>query len=121
MPKEMIRRLKREKMDLETQGQPPEENNKRRQINMIRKQIQTRKKFSFNFFDVLKYFLCCFAVAKKEHMKSFETFRKYILFKKGKAKMLDELDAATLMKSVRNLKTMSQIIFNRHQKLLLKF
>jgi len=70
---------------------------------------------------VVNFFLCCLSKASRDQLKKVETFRKHVLFKKGKEKMIDELDAATLMKTVRNLKTMSQIMFNKHQKLLMKF
>lgn len=74
---------------------------------MIRKQVLQRRKFKYNFCDVFNYFFCCLSKASRDQLKKVETFRKHALFQKGKEKMVDELDAATLMKTVRNLKTMS--------------
>jgi hypothetical protein len=92
-------------------------------VNSLLISMITRKRFLYTFKDMVLYVIRCFCIrdlqsARKKNPKA---ARKHIYLAKAEDKLTHELDIMTLIKSVRNLRLISQVILSQRNKMLLRF
>jgi hypothetical protein len=69
--------------------------------------ILNRARFEYGINDMMKYIAYCICLRKKKHLAKDPLLRKFALFKKGKQKLMHELDCVTLVKSIRMVKLLT--------------
>mmetsp|Transcript_3313 Transcript_3313/g.3290 ORF Transcript_3313/g.3290 Transcript_3313/m.3290 type:complete len:96 (+) Transcript_3313:784-1071(+) len=90
-------------------------------INSVTMAIIQRKRFHYKvseIIDYLKKFLCFRNVYS---MKTRPEIKKHFYFEKAEKKLCKELDVINLLKSIRNMKLMSQTLLTQRHRMLLKF
>ncbi|CDW78338.1 UNKNOWN [Stylonychia lemnae] len=97
------------------------------QIKQIKPQqvlddISQRFRFQYSIIKTLQYFFCCVPITsicckKRYRVKN----REHLLFEKGLDKLAKEFDALSLIKMMKDVKIMTQIIFNPMQQILMNF
>lgn len=88
-------------------------------ISYIQSEISKRKRLKYGYRDLVSYVLCCVICRRKKSLK--KRLKKHVLVEKGRKKLAKELDAVTIVKSIRQLKLLTKILMNNQQKLLLGF
>ena len=84
-------------------------------------EMDRRDRFTYTLRDVWDYIghcICCKSIKK---IKLDPELKKHIIYKRGSKKLLHELDCITFLKSIRQLKLITQIFLNQNQKLMLRF
>jgi len=94
---------------------------KLKNINTITRGIIERKRFTYSSSDIfhyLKLFLCCRDLSK--HRRN-PRIQKHFFFEKAENKLQKELDVINLLKSMRNMKLVAQVLLSQRQRMLLRF
>lgn len=60
-----------------------------------------RSIFKYGLVDILGYYMCCAYCRKKKNLIKNPRLRKHVLLEKGKDKLDSEMDAVTLVRSIR--------------------
>jgi hypothetical protein len=84
-------------------------------INQILINLISRRRFSYNWRDVFTYVLRCLCI-RKTHTRDH-----HFLYQKGEKKLSKELDVISLLKSLRQIKLLTQVTLSQKQKFMLKF
>ena len=94
-------------------------------INTVLISIINRKRFKYTFRDIINYIFRCICFRSKQRLRSNmrqdQSFKKQYIFQKGTKKLSQELDVLNLLKSIRQIKLLTQVILSQKQKLLLRF
>ncbi|TNV85532.1 hypothetical protein FGO68_gene3405 [Halteria grandinella] len=86
-------------------------------IGTILVNLINRKRFTYTFKDICESLVKCLFLRKTNATKD----KQHFLFKKGEHKLKQELDMISLLKSMRQIKLLTQVILNQRQKMLLRF
>ena len=90
-------------------------------INLILMNLINRQRFIYSALDILRY-LRDFVFCRRLHnLRHSHRYKKHFLFAKGQEKLDEELNVITLLKSIRQLKLLTQVLLNQKQKLMLRF
>ena len=88
----------------------------------IKKLLFDRGVFRYPLKTVLHYVFCCASCRRiKQNAKSSNHFRWHMLYDQGEGKLQEELDCITFLKTIRQLKLLTQVLLTRKQKLMLRF
>ncbi|CAI2359077.1 unnamed protein product [Moneuplotes crassus] len=87
----------------------------------LEKSMRERRVFKYGYTDILHYLFCCVVCRRKRTMRLKPRFRDHLYYEIGEEKLLDELDCVTIIKAVRQLKILTQVLFDKKQKFLMKF
>ena len=92
-------------------------------VNSLIISMITRKRLIYKFKDIMLYVIRCFCIRDLQKAKRSNpaAARKHIYLAKAEDKLTHELDIMTLVKSVRSLRLLSQVILSQRNKMLLKF
>lgn len=86
--------------------------------------ILQRTRFRYGYQEILHYITHCrffkrMRKNKKNPLGSMD--KRHLLYKKGNEKLERELDVVNLVKSIRQLRLMSQVLLGPNERMLLKF
>ena len=97
-------------------------------IRLVTLNLVNRKRFIYTARDIFHYILHCICIRKVKFKKfngNREKWRrilkKHYQFEEGEEKLQDELDVVTLLKTIRRVKIMSNIIMTQTQNMFLNF
>ena len=85
------------------------------------KSMRERRVFKYGYLDILHYLFCWVICRRKRTLSKKPKFRDHLYFEVGHEKLLDELDWVTIIKSIRKLEILTQILLNKRQKFMMKF
>jgi len=83
--------------------------------------INERRVFKYGYWLIFHYILCWVKCRKEKSMRLKKNFRDQVYYNVGQDKLVNELDWVTIIKSIRRLKILTQILLNKKQRFLLKF
>lgn len=86
-----------------------------RDMQAVMMNILSRKRFVYTMSDIFKFIFTCLCLRKtmkKSH---------HHLYRKGERKLMEELDVISLLRSMRQIKLLTQVMLNQKQQLLLRF
>ena len=76
----------------------------------------------YGYKEIAHYLLRCKCFTLKRNKgKTSEYDKKHLLYKKGNDKLGKELDVVNLVKSIRQLRLMAQVLLGPNERMLLKF
>ena len=88
----------------------------------IKKVLFERGIFRYNLGNILHYVFCCASCKRiRQRAKTSNSYRSHMLYGEGEEKLQEELDCITFLKSIRQLKLLTQVLLTRKQKLMLRF
>ena len=88
----------------------------------IKKVLFDRGIFRYNLGNILHYVFCCASCKRVRQLaKNSNFYRSHMLYDEGEEKLQEELDCITFLKSIRQLKLLTQVLLTRKQKLMLRF
>ncbi|CDW71370.1 UNKNOWN [Stylonychia lemnae] len=90
-------------------------------LNSILLNLIKRKRFSYTGRNILEYIVNCLCLKKIKTLKHQKAYKNQFIFKKGQDKFLDELDVISILKSMRQVKLLTQVLLNQRQNMILKF
>ena len=90
-------------------------------MSMIKNEISQRKFLKYTFYSIIKYYVWWMIWRSKSWLRSHSDSRKHLYHQIGRYKLHKELDIINLVRSVRELKTLSSILMSKHQILLVKY
>jgi len=90
-------------------------------LDNCQKSMNERRVFKYGYWLILHYIFWCVKCRKEKSMRKKRNFRDHVYYKVGQIKFVDELDWVTIIKSIRKIKMLTQILLNKRQKFLLKF
>lgn len=90
-------------------------------LEKCQKSMYERRGFKYGYRSILHYIFCCVICRRKNSMRYKPGFRDHLYFEVGQEKLLDELDCVTIIKSIRRLNILTQILLNKRQKFMIKF
>lgn len=71
--------------------------------------------------DIRNYICSCICCKTTKRIKLNPELKKHVIYERGSKKLLQELDCVTLLRSIRQLKLLTNIFLNQNQKLMLRF
>jgi len=90
-------------------------------LDNCQKSMNERRVFKYGYWLILHYIFWCVKCRKEKSMRKKRNFRDHVYYNVGQIKFVDELDWVTIIKSIRRIKMLTQILLNKRQKFLLKF
>ena len=87
-------------------------------IMKIKNLVTRRKRFEYNTWHVLEYYLCWVYFRKRFNRKK---WKKHILYKQADDKLTNQLDVVNILKWIEHIKILSKGFLNHKQKFWLKF
>ncbi|CDW79542.1 UNKNOWN [Stylonychia lemnae] len=90
-------------------------------LNSILLNLINRKRFKYTALNILEYVFSCLCLKRGTSLKYKQKFKKHFIFKKGQDKLLEELDIVSILKSMRQVKLLTQVLLNQRQNMILKF
>ena len=88
----------------------------------IKKILFDRGVFRYNLSNILHFVFCCASCKRiRQLAKNSNYYRSHMLYGEGEGKLQEELDCITFLKSIRQLKLLTQVLLTRKQKLMLRF
>ncbi|CDW73325.1 UNKNOWN [Stylonychia lemnae] len=91
------------------------------QIIRIIDEILIRSRFKYGFEMILDYLAKCLCLRSLQKLSKNQSYKKHFLFKRGIEKLEQELDVVNLLRSIRQLRLLTQVILPLRSRLLLKF
>eukprot|EP00347_Sterkiella_histriomuscorum_P014095 403362186 len=91
---------------------------KKSNIDKMLFEIQSRMNFKYSFCDIMRSVFCC---GKSILSNKSNNQRRHLLYKKATKKINKEFDAVNLLKIMKQVKLISQLILNPTQKVLMGF
>eukprot|EP00347_Sterkiella_histriomuscorum_P013629 403363988 len=88
-------------------------------IDTILMNLIKRKRFNYTIKDITTYIFKCLCLRKQRNFKL--NHKQHFIFQKGEKKLQDELNVVTLLKSIRQVKLLSQALLSQRQNTILKF
>lgn len=90
-------------------------------LDNCQKSMNERRVFKYGYCLILHYIFCWVRCRNEKSMRYKKHFRDQVYYNVGQEKLVDELDWVTIVKSIRRLKMLTQILLSKKQKFLLKF
>lgn len=90
-------------------------------LSKIEHSMRQRRILNYGYKEIWHYLWWCVICRRKKSLRRKPGFRDHLYFEVGQEKLLDELDWVTLIKSIRNLKILTQLLLKKRQKFLIKF
>jgi len=90
-------------------------------LDNCQKSMNERRVFKYGYWLIFHFIFCCVKCRKEKSMRKKKQFRDHMYYKVGRSKLVNELDWVTIIKSIRRLKMLTQILLNKRQKFFLKF
>ena len=90
-------------------------------LNKCERSIKERRVFKYGYCSILHYMLWWVPWRKKRSLRKNPVFRSHAYFRVGQEKLLEELDWVTIIKAIRQLKILTQVLLNKDQRFLIKF
>ena len=83
--------------------------------------MRERRVFRYNYGNIFHYIFCCVPCRTKKTLRHKPRFREHLYYKVGEEKLLEELDCVTMIKAIRQLRILTQVLLTKKQKFLIKF
>jgi hypothetical protein len=77
------------------------------------KEIGMRGRLNYNAKNILSYLTSCLCLKRFSKWKNINSYRKHLIFKRGKDKLKDELDILNLIRSSSYVNLMSEILLTK--------
>ena len=90
-----------------------------RDIESILLNIINRKRMKYGTRDMINYMCKC--ICLRNVRKSKKSLKKEFIYAKAQNRLLGELDVITLLKSIRQVKLLTQVLLSQSQKMVLRF
>ena len=85
------------------------------------KSMRDRRVIKYGYLSILHYILCWVVCRRDKSMRTKPKFRDHVYFSVGQEKLHNELDCVTIIKSIRKLRILTQLLLTKKQKFLIKF
>ena len=85
------------------------------------KSMRDRSVFKYGYLSIFHYILCWVIWRRNKTMRTKSKFRDHVYFSVGQEKLHNELDCVTIIKSIRKLRILTQLLLTKKQKFLIKF
>jgi hypothetical protein len=85
------------------------------------KSMRERRVLNYKVGDILHYLIWCTQWRSTNSLKDKERFRDHLYFEIGEEKLIEELEVVNIIKSMRKLKILFNVILNKQQKFMMKF
>jgi len=85
------------------------------------KSMRDRRVFKYGYLSIFHYILCWVVCRRDKSLRTKPKFRDHVYFSVGQEKLHDELDCVTIIKSIRKLRILTQLLLTKKQKFLIKF
>ncbi|CAI2387840.1 unnamed protein product [Moneuplotes crassus] len=104
-------------------GEDPEWNNTERNklLEKCEKSMKERRPFTYGYYSIFQHFMCCVSCKGDKKIRRRPELRRHAYFNVGKDKLARELDCVTLIKAIKQLKILTQVLLSREQKFLIKY
>jgi len=83
--------------------------------------MRNRRVFKYGYLSIFHYIFCWVACRRDKAMRTKPKFRDHVYFSVGQEKLHNELDCVTIIKSIRKLRILTQLLLTKKQKFLIKF
>jgi hypothetical protein len=85
------------------------------------KSMRERKVLNYGYLNILHFIFWWVICRRDRKMRRSLNFRNHVYFEVGQEKLLNELDWVTIIKAIRQLKILTQLLLTKKQKFLIKF
>ena len=93
---------------------------KRQQLYYIFHMIINQRKFSYNTFNAIRYFLCCRVCRNKSSLNKIKSGKQDLYLDRGTDKLSRDLDIVNILDMVKGYHVMKQVLFSQDDRFLLK-
>ena len=83
--------------------------------------IIQRKRFVYSTTQICNFMCRCLCFRNYSEKKGDKSLKGHIYYKHAEEKLMSELDIVTLIKSIKNLRLISQVLLSQRDRLLLRF
>lgn len=83
--------------------------------------ILLRDRFRYGYKDLVHYLSNCLCIRTRDRKNTNENMKKHVLYDEGNKKLEYELDVVNLIRSIRQLRLMAQVLLGPSERMLLKF
>ena len=90
-------------------------------LDKVDKSMRERRVFKYGYWSILHYIIWCVIWRRNWAMRTKRQLRDHLYYEVGENKLQEELDWVTIIKSIRQLKILTQILLSKQQKFLIKF
>ncbi|CAI2386528.1 unnamed protein product [Moneuplotes crassus] len=107
--------------DQDIPEQDQENLKKKKLLEKCENNMKARRPFSYGYCHIIQNFLCCIACRSKRKIFKTPNLQRHAYFTIGKHKLTQELDCITLIKTIKQLKILTQVLLTKEQKFLIKY
>ncbi len=83
--------------------------------------VRLRQLFKYGYREIFHYIFHCLCFRKGSFKKGYKEYTKHNQYNKGTKKLEHELDVVNLVREIRELRLMSQVLLGPNERMLLKF